>query len=156
MLERQVAPGLPVYFTRFIGRSAELAELEKLVVSRLQPVRPRVCGSRLVTLVGVGGSGKTRLAVQLADRLGGPGGEGDSVFPDGVCWADLAPLADAKQLPRTVAAAVGLPESSPDPAAALRQALGDARSLVVLDNCEEMTGACEQDWPSTCSWPVHA
>ena len=85
--EQRVSPGLPVYLTRFIGRVTELEELRRRVVSCFAAASPDVPGSRLVTLVGAAGCGKTRLAVEVADRLSTRGAEGEAVFPDQALWA---------------------------------------------------------------------
>nr|BFE87448.1 hypothetical protein GCM10020093_100490 [Planobispora longispora] len=113
-----------------IGREPELAA-----------VRGTLAPGRIVTLVGPGGVGKTRLAQQVADDYVGEHGErgehGEHVF-----WADLASLRDAAALPYTVAAAVGL---EVEPGVAVVDALGEwagtARGLLVLDNCEHLLPA---------------
>jgi predicted ATPase/class 3 adenylate cyclase len=110
---------LPIQATTFVGRAGELAQVAALV----DP-------GRLVTLIGPGGSGKTRLAVQVAAELTGR-------FPDGPWLVELAALAD----PRLVA---------PQIAAVLHQSEFDAaqlaakRLLIVLDNCEQVIGACAE------------
>ncbi|GGS88902.1 hypothetical protein GCM10010156_54200 [Planobispora rosea] len=104
-----------------IGREPELAA-----------VRGALAPGRVVTLVGPGGVGKTRLAQQVADDED----RGD------VFWVDLAPLQDATALPHTVAAAVGL---EVEPGVAVTDALGEwagtACGLLVLDNCEHLLPA---------------
>jgi hypothetical protein len=82
-----VAGNLPVELTRFVGRESEIAELAGIVGS-----------NRLVTLTGVGGGGKTRLALQVARRV-------VTEFPDGVWLVELAPLGDPAALPEFVATA---------------------------------------------------
>jgi predicted ATPase/DNA-binding CsgD family transcriptional regulator/transcriptional regulator with XRE-family HTH domain len=120
---------LPVPRTPLIGRARERAALPELV---------RQHGGRLVTLTGVGGAGKTRLALQVAADLAG-------AFPDGVCLVELAPIRDAALVPQAVAVALGVQESPGTPlqetlAAVLRsQAL-----LLVLDNCEHLIDACAE------------
>jgi non-specific serine/threonine protein kinase len=116
---------LPVPRTTFVGRCTEIAELRRLV--------PR---ARLTTLVGPGGVGKTRLAVQVAAQVR------DS-FPDGVCFADLALLSDPALLPQHVAAALDLRDSSPRwLVASIADVLAARRALLVLDNCEHLRDAC--------------
>lgn len=124
------ADRLPTYLSRFVGREAELGELEALLMD----------GSRLVTLCGVGGAGKSRLAIEVARRLAEAG---DHPFPDGVFWVPLVALIDPAGVPRAVASALGLREASSNvPIDALRKALRDLNLLLVLDNCEHLAGAC--------------
>ncbi|HEV8352715.1 MAG TPA: tetratricopeptide repeat protein [bacterium] len=116
---------LPAQLTTFVGRGAELSAL-----------RARLGASRLLTLTGAGGSGKTRLALQLAaDRI--------DDFSDGVWWTDLAPLSDATLVAHAVAAALGVREQ---PGRPLEQSLLDylrpKHLLLVLDNCEHLVAAC--------------
>jgi predicted ATPase/class 3 adenylate cyclase len=118
---------LPLQPTSFIGRKRELRELRKLVPA-----------SRLVTLTGPGGSGKTRLAIQLAAEL-------VETYPEGVWLIDLAPLRDPALVPQTVASALGVREV---PGRLLTQTLADwlkpRRLLLLLDNCEHVVEACAQ------------
>jgi predicted ATPase/DNA-binding CsgD family transcriptional regulator len=116
---------LPVALTSFVGRREELAEVGRLLRD-----------SRLVTLTGSGGCGKTRLAFQAAAGL-------TSTHPDGVWVAELAPLQDPAQVPGAIAAALSLRE----PAAAsgldaLGAAIGPRAPLLVLDNCEHLVDCC--------------
>ncbi|MEW1841566.1 BTAD domain-containing putative transcriptional regulator [Nonomuraea angiospora] len=106
---------LPAQLTSFVGRSQELRELATLLA-----------GSRLVTLTGPGGTGKTRLAVEASGRASGE-----------VCFVDLSALSDGAQVAPAVAAALGLRESGP-PADRLVAALADRPVLVILDNCEHV------------------
>jgi predicted ATPase len=109
----------------FIGRDAELAEVCHLVGS-----------SRLVTLTGAGGAGKTRLALQVAVGLLGDGGEG-------VWFADLAPVGDPDLVAVTVADVLGVRQEPGRPALeALVEAVGGQSLLALLDNCEHVIGAC--------------
>jgi len=118
---------LPVQLTSFIGREKEMAELKRLL-----------SGSRLLTLTGSGGTGKTRLALHVAADLL------DS-FGDGVWLVELASLSDPDLVPQTVAAVLGVRE---EPSYPLMQALADylrARALLlILDNCEHLIEACAQ------------
>jgi len=111
------AGSVPAPLTNLIGRRAEIAELGALLTDR-----------RLVTLTGIGGCGKTRLAIEIAGRQQDP-----------VCFVDLTPLADPDLVPGAVAAVLGLPA---DPAggvlAALTEHLRPQRCLLVLDNCEHV------------------
>lgn len=112
---------LPTPLTSFIGREHELADLGQALTT-----------SRLVTLTGLGGTGKTRLALEVA---GGVAGE--------VAFVELAPLAEGNLVPQAVAAALGVHEQPPQPLLqTLTAALQRRRLLLVLDNCEHLVGAC--------------
>ena len=116
-----VANNLPTPLTSLIGREDELVQLTELVRDY-----------RLVTLAGIGGAGKTRLAVQLgADVL--------DRFPDGVWWTELAPLASGHEVPAAVARACGATEvAGASVADAIAARLADRDTLIVLDNCEHV------------------
>ena len=117
------AAHVPVHLTRFVGRGRELEDLAQLVSS-----------ARLLTLTGAGGSGKTRLAEELALRFG-------PSF-DRVGWVDLAPLADPKLLTQLVATTLRVPEhAGTTPLQSLVGALCEERALIVLDNCEHIVDA---------------
>ena len=118
---------LPRQRTRFIGRDRELAECARLLGE-----------TRLLTLTGIGGSGKTRLALRLAESM-------LPTFPDGVWLVDLASLVDPERVPATVAAAIGASES-PDKSITdvILERLRGKRTLVVLDNCEHLLGAAAE------------
>lgn len=112
---------LPAEMTTFVGRGPQLAQVRALLES-----------ARLVTLTGVGGVGKTRLALRVAV-------EAAASFADGVRLADLAPLRDADLLDRAVSEALGLRDQSARPAVdAIVGHLRDRRLLLVLDNCEHL------------------
>ncbi len=119
--------GYPVFFTSFIGRRSELREVETLL---------REKSTRLLTLTGPGGCGKTRLAYKLSTDLAGS-------YEDGIAWVDLVVLSNPEALPQTVAAALAI---SPSPGqavtAALIATLQPRETLLVLDNCEHLTEAC--------------
>src|SRR6516225_5257955 len=116
---------LPAQVSSFIGREGELAA-----------VRALVGGSRLVTLIGVGGAGKTRLGLEVAaGLLDGTG--------DGVWFVDLAPLADPDLVSVTVAEVLGVRQGPGHPVTdTVVQAVGQRSLLVLLDNCEHVIGAC--------------
>ncbi len=116
---------LPAQVSSFIGREAELAAVRRLVG-----------GSRLVTLTGAGGAGKTRLALQVAAGLVDGSG-------DGVWFADLAPLGGPDLVAVTVADVLGVRREPGRPVLdTLVEAVGGRRLLVLLDNCEHVIGAC--------------
>jgi predicted ATPase/DNA-binding SARP family transcriptional activator len=118
---------LPAQVSSFIGRDAELAE-----------VRALVGGSRLVTLTGAGGAGKTRLALQVAAGLL------DSAR-DGVWFVDLAPLGDPDLVAVTVADVLGVRLEPGRPVlGTLVEAVGGRSLLVVLDNWEHVIGTCAE------------
>ena len=118
-------PGnLPRQATSFVGRDVEVKELAELVR-----------GHELVTLTGVGGVGKTRLAVQVAAEL-------VPDFPDGVWLVELAPVGDPGAVPDVVASALGITvQAGMTVTASVAQALAGRRLLVVLDNCEHVLDA---------------
>jgi predicted ATPase/class 3 adenylate cyclase len=122
---------LPGQLSAFVGRSAELAQVRELASS-----------TRLVTLTGAGGSGKTRLALQAAAELVG-------AAPDGVWLAELAAVTDGSQVPGVLAGALGLADGGgAAPAQAVTDALAGQDTLVLLDNCEHVIDAaarlCDQ------------
>ena len=117
--------GLPLPLTSFVGRAHEVGE-----------VRALLGRTRLLTLTGPGGVGKTRLAVEAAAGL-------VDEYPDGLWFVDLAPLAEPALVARAVADAgrvavhTGLPVD-----ATLAKAIGERRILLVLDNCEHLVESC--------------
>lgn len=116
---------LPVPLTSFIGRERELAEVDHLIST-----------TRLVTLTGTGGCGKTRLALHAATDLSGH-------FEDGVWWVELAVLNDPTLLPQAVSQTLGLPESpGRSPLTLLTDYFQAKHSLLILDNCEHIIDAC--------------
>jgi predicted ATPase/DNA-binding SARP family transcriptional activator len=120
--KRQALP-LPPQFTRFFGREEEVARLAEAL---------SVPETRLVTLTGPGGSGKTRLAIAVAGRL-------QETFNGAIAFVALADLAHARRIPDAVAGALGLP-SLPD-SEPLEQVIAALRSqpwLLVLDNFEHL------------------
>lgn len=125
---------LPISPTSFVGRATALEEVEGL----LQPLARGAVGVRLLTLVGMGGSGKTRLALQAAHEL-------VDVYADGVWWIELAALNDSALLPQVAAAALGVkPKPGESPEAVLLEYLRQRQVLLVLDNCEHLLAACAQ------------
>ena len=122
---KRKADNLPEPLTSFIGREHELTDVAALLREH-----------RLVTLVGAGGCGKTRLALEAARRQ-------RALFRDGVWWSDMASLTDEQLVADTVAASVGV---RADGARPLQQRLTEfltTRSmLLVIDNCEHLLTAC--------------
>ena len=115
---------LPRQLTSFIGREAEIAEL--LALTRDLP---------LVTLTGSGGTGKTRLALQVAGRV-------LPAFTDGAWWVDLTPLSDKELVPQVAATALGMhavPRSNATEA--LSEFISQKHLLLILDNCEHLIDA---------------
>lgn len=116
---------LPFQLTSFIGREKEVAE-----------VRHRVEKSRLVTLTGAGGCGKTRLALQVAAGL-------LDVFPYGIWWVDLSPFFDPANVIQNAASVLGLIE---EPGRSFISTLTDhlrtKKVLLILDNCEHLVQSC--------------
>ena len=119
--DQRVVGNLPLELTSFVGRRRELADARRLFES-----------SRLLTLTGVGGVGKTRLAIRLAGAL-------QRVFRDGAWLVELGELSDADLLEDYVAVTLGVrPVSSSDPLQALIDYCSDRSLLLVLDNCEHL------------------
>ncbi len=124
---------LPVQLTSFVGREHELAEIKKLLST-----------TRLLTLTGVGGTGKTRLALQVAADLTGLG-DPSGLFVNGVWFVELAPLSDPALVPQTVASVLNVREEAGRPLmATLTDFLHAKNLLLILDNCEHLLDACAQ------------
>ena len=121
---RQRAGNIPVELTTFIGRGAEVSELSA-----------ELADHRLVTLIGVGGTGKTRMAVEVAHSTA-------ALFPDG-CWMiELAVVADEEGVPFAFASGLGI--SAPterDVVDDIIRRLRQKRLLIVVDNCEHLLSA---------------
>ena len=119
--------GLPTPPDRFVGRRRELSEIEGLLERH-----------RCVTLTGVGGSGKTRLAVETAHKA-------VARYPDGVRWVELATLKDEDALAEHILLSFGDPGShSDDPQGLLIEVLQEEHLLLLLDNCEHLIGPVAQ------------
>jgi predicted ATPase/class 3 adenylate cyclase len=118
---------LPQQLNRFIGRQAEMAEVATLLEEH-----------RLVTLLGLGGLGKSRLAVQLAAEV-------MDRFPDGVWLVELAGVEEAGMVGHVLALVLGVREEpGRQLAESLLLALSDRRAMIVLDNCEHVLAAAAQ------------
>jgi predicted ATPase len=113
---------LPLQLTSFVGREREVAGLVQLLAGE----------TRLITLTGPGGCGKTRLALSAASSLAGE-------FEDGVWWVELAPLSDPDLVAQAVAQALGVREApGRSPTEALLEHLESRMALFILDNCEHL------------------
>jgi predicted ATPase/class 3 adenylate cyclase len=115
---------LPIQLTSFVGREEELSEISQAIGT-----------TQLLTLIGMGGLGKTRLSLQVAAGL-------LDQFPDGVWFVELAPVTDPTLVPQAVALAMGVREEPSRPLpATLADTLRDQQVLLVLDNCEHVAEA---------------
>ena len=118
------AGNLPVELTSFVGRRQGLAELKRALAS-----------TRLLTLTGAGGVGKTKLALRA-------GRESTRQYPDGVWFVELAPIQDPELVVQAVFTALGLQDHSASWAVStLGDYLADKRPLLILDNCEHVHDA---------------
>ena len=116
---------LPTQLTSFVGRDRERADLGRLLNN-----------THMLTLIGPGGTGKTRLAIQAA-------GEMLDQFPDGVWLVELAPIRDPAMVPRTTAVTIGLRDEPHRPILdMLCDYLQGKKLLLLLDNCEHLVEAC--------------
>lgn len=118
--DSSIADNLPQPPTRFVGRLDDVAG----VSAELRP-------GALLTLVGLGGLGKTRLSIESA-RLAA------ETFPDGIWWVDLAPFTDASAIAPALTALLGVGQQQADPAEAVIDRLDGERALLVFDNCEHL------------------
>jgi len=125
LVGRELPPAnLPQQLSAFIGRETELTELRSILNDH-----------RFLTLTGTGGVGKTRLALELANRV-------FTEFDDGVGWIELATLTDPEGIAGHVAEGLGIPVlPSMQPMEALQLALREKRLLLILDNCEHLINA---------------
>lgn len=117
---------LSASMSSFIGRERELAELERALHT-----------ARLLTLIGVGGAGKTRLALEFAEKC-------LDAFPDGAWFIELARLHDATLIPQLIASALGVRDESGDLAQTLKNFLARRKALLVFDNCEHLIDGAAQ------------
>jgi predicted ATPase/DNA-binding CsgD family transcriptional regulator len=113
----------------FVGREQESADVKRLLAN-----------TRLLTLTGPGGVGKTRLALEVSRDV-----DGGAMFADGVWFTGLAPLSDPTLVPHATAAALGIREQPGYPMLeTIQEAVRDRHLLLVLDNCEHLVEACAQ------------
>jgi predicted ATPase len=124
---RQRLDNLPAAITALVGRDAELEELRSLLTEK---------STRLVTITGPGGVGKTHLALAAATKVA-------AGMTDGVCWVELASLTDPEQVAPAIAAALGVGDRTGDPMDNVTGFLSERRLLLVLDNFEQVAEA----WP---------
>ena len=118
---------LPQQVSSFIGRERESTEIRRALRK-----------ARLVTLLGAGGLGKTRMSLQT-------GADVMDDYPDGVWLVELAPVADARMVAQAIASVLGVKEETGRPVLeALAAAVSDRRLLVILDNCEHLLQACAE------------
>jgi predicted ATPase len=118
---------LPLVLTSFVGRQREMAEVQGLLLS-----------SRLVTLTGAAGCGKTRLALRLAEAV-------HRHHADGAHWVELARLGESEQVPEAVARVLHVAEQPGRTIInGVLEALQDRHLLLVFDNCEHILSACAE------------
>ena len=127
VLKTQVTTNLPKDRTRFIGRNQELNDCTQFLEN-----------SRLLTLTGLGGCGKTRLAIKVAESV-------TPKFTAGVWFVDLAPLTEANRIVGAVAQVLGLrEEAGKDLNELVTSHIADKKHLLVLDNCEHLLSSCAE------------
>ena len=118
---------LPIPLTSFVGRKTELAQVKALLL-----------GSRLLTLTGAGGTGKTRLSIQVAMDLMG-------TLRDGLWWVELANVTNPALVPHAIGKALGISERPKQTMTeTLAASLRGKQMLLMLDNCEHLVAACAE------------
>jgi predicted ATPase/DNA-binding SARP family transcriptional activator/tetratricopeptide (TPR) repeat protein len=133
---------LPIPLSSFVGRTRETAEIKRLLTVSLRQNGKNGSDKkgtvRLLTLMGAGGSGKTRLAIQTATDL-------IDSFDHGVWWVELAALGDGALVARAVAKVLGVRETAEvSVIQSVANFVGDKQMLVVIDNCEHLIEPCAQ------------
>ena len=123
---RRAQNNLPAQLTRFIGREHAIAEVQGLLED-----------TRLLTLTGSGGTGKTRLALEVAATV-------VPIFADGVWLVELAALSDGASVTTTIATLFGLPSGSQSVLTMLAHYLREKHLLLLLDNCEHLIESCAE------------
>jgi predicted ATPase len=123
--EPHLSHNLPLELTSFIGRQTEIKQVQELLRKH-----------RIVTITGSGGVGKTRLSLQVAERV-------LPEIPDGIWYVELASISDPELVPQSVSAALGLREEPNLPVMGILENFLSAREiLLILDNCEHLLEAC--------------
>lgn len=118
---------LPTQLTSFVGREKELADIKRLLQD-----------THMLTLIGPGGTGKTRLSIQAANDV-------LDQYPAGVWLVDLAPIRDPLLVPRTTAITIGLRDEPQRPIIdMLCDYLSNKKTLLILDNCEHLVDTCAE------------
>jgi non-specific serine/threonine protein kinase len=118
---------LPIQLTSFIGREREIADLKHLLLN-----------AHIVTLTGAGGSGKTRLSIQIANEV-------RDMYENGVWMVDLAPINDPALIPQVTLLSLGLqPMTDQSSLKTLLEFVHSKQLLFILDNCEHLLEACAQ------------
>lgn len=127
-LETTADPGgwVPAALNSLIGRASAMEEALQLLTA-----------TRCLTLTGAGGSGKTRLALELAARL-------RAQYDGGVWWVELAHLNDAKMLPATLANTLGVSDPNKPALQAIAERIKGSKTLLILDNCEHLIEDCAE------------
>jgi predicted ATPase/class 3 adenylate cyclase len=122
-----VPNNLPTALTNFVGREREIGDVKRLLAA-----------TRLLTLTGAGGCGKTRLSLQVgADLL--------DTFPGGVWFVELAALSDSSRVPRALAVAMSVREQRSKPTlTSIADTVRNKRVLMILDNCEHLIASCAE------------
>lgn len=127
---REQKTNLPTPLTSFIGREKEIETVKHLIAYD--------GGGRLITLTGAGGSGKTRLALEVAANL-------RVVFPDGIWFTDFAPLTDSALVLQSLLTTLGLSEQAGrSPLSIVSDFLQPKRALLLFDNCEHLIQQCAE------------
>lgn len=125
-MTQPLVQGLPVQLSGFVGRASEVAQVRRLLAD-----------TRLVTLTGAGGSGKTRLAIEAASQLAR-----DEART--VAWTELAGVSDPSLIAQSVAEQLGVRDERSSASRTLVEHLRDRSALLVLDNCEHVVDAAAQ------------
>ena len=124
----RIRHNVPTALSSFVGRSAEVAELREILA-----------WSRLVSVIGAGGAGKTRLVREVAASIVRDAATAPPAFPNGVLWVELAPVSLGADVPGTLAALLDITPSSGTPSVdVIVGALRNQQLLLVLDNCEHV------------------
>jgi non-specific serine/threonine protein kinase len=117
---------VPADLTSFVGRRTDIGDVKLLLAT-----------SRLVSLVGPGGVGKTRLVLRIASEL-------RRAFVDGVWFVELADVRDARDIPQAIADVIGIDGDASETAESLAERLHEDRMLLVLDNCDHLVEGCAE------------